>query len=165
MNNGFNNLQINNGATSPYGTGANPSHASIAASLQRERGISQANGVRNSGTASLHQQPLSPLAQQQQQQQQGHDARQAFQTRTAPSITNNPMKEVYNAGEPTAGQPYAFPDPDMEEADPIRPTMSRRNSAHESIASSVITTDSKYPHGQHRFDDGKVLTTRAASFR
>lgn len=159
VNTGFNNLQIN-GSGSPYGTHANPSHSSIAASLQRERGAPQVNGVRNSGTSSIHQQhPFSPLGPG--SGPQPGESRQAYQSRTAPSITHNPIREVYNADKPTAGQPYAFPDPDMQPGDePIvgnnnRMNLSRRNSDHASIASSIITTDSKYPPGQARLDEGR----------
>lgn len=164
VNSGFGNLQIN-GTTSPYTTHGNPSHSSIAASLQRERGIPQQNGIRNSGTSSLHHSQHHHHQQQQVQQQMSHlgqqpgESRQAYQSRTAPSITHNPMKEVYNAEKPTVGQPYAFPDPDMsnrssgsQEAGG-QPMLSRRNSEHASIGSSIMTSDSKMPHGQHRFED------------
>ena len=155
VNTGFNNLQLN-GSSSPYGTHGNPSHSSISASLQRERGSLTTNGVRSSNASSLHQHSFSPLGPQQQA-----EARQQY-NRTAPSITHNPIREVYNADQPTAGQPYAFPDPDMppNETKPHldangRATLSRRNSDHASIASSIITTDSKYPPGQARLDEGK----------
>ena len=146
MNNGFGNLQIN-GGQSPYGTHGNPSHAS----LQRERHGSHPNGVRNSSTSAHNNHPLSPLA------AQSVDSRQFYQSRTAPSITHNPIREVYNADKPTAGQPYAFPDPDMPSLEAgAHPSLSRRNSDHASIASSVITNDSKYPQGQLRLDEGKL---------
>ena len=71
------------------------------------------------------------------------------------------MKEVYNAEKPTAGQPYAFPDPDFSnrssgsgEANGST-MMSRRNSDHTSITSSIVTSDSRLPVGQHRLDEGK----------
>ena len=156
VNSGFGNLQLN-GSGSPYGTHGNPSHSSIAASLQRERGSLQANGVRNSTASSIHQHSFSPLGPQQ------GESRQQYNSRTAPSITHNPIREVYNADQPTAGQPYAFPDPDMppHESKPHleangRATLSRRNSDHASIASSIITTDSKYPPGQARLDEGTI---------
>ena len=156
MNNGFNNLHIN-GAGSPYATQANASHSSIAASLQRERGIPHA---RNSGTPSIQgQQPLSPLG------PQPGETRQAYNSRVAPSITNNPMREVYNAEKPTAGQPYAFPDPDMSghssESHEANDHMmlSRRNSGRASITSSILTNDSKLPHGQHRLDEGILFSS------
>ena len=72
------------------------------------------------------------------------------------------MREVYNAEKPTAGQPYAFPDPDMSNRssgsqDPSGPpTFSRRNSEHASISSSIMTSDSKLPHGQQRFEDRRL---------
>ena len=73
------------------------------------------------------------------------------------------MKEVYNAEKPTVGQPYAFPDPDMsnrssgsQEAGG-QPMLSRRNSEHASIGSSIMTSDSKLPHGQHRFEDRRFF--------
>ena len=71
------------------------------------------------------------------------------------------MKEVYNAEKPTAGQPYAFPDPDFSnrssgsgEANGSA-MMSRRNSDHTSITSSIVTSDSRLPVGQHRLDEGR----------
>lgn len=155
--NGFNNLHINSVASPYNGHSANQSQSSIAASLQRERGIPHSNGVRNSGTSSIHQQPMSPLA------QYPGESRQAYSSRTgpkaAPIISANPMKEVYNADKPTAGQPYAFPDPDMSNrssgsADGNGSAMlSRRNSDHTSITSSIITSDSRLPTGQHHLDE------------
>ena len=91
------------------------------------------------------------------------ESKQAYSSRTAPIISANPMKEVYNAEKPTAGQPYAFPDPDMSNrsSDSAEPNgshmLSRRNSDHTSITSSIITNDSKLPPGQHRLDEGEEL--------
>ena len=156
VNTGFTNLHIN-GTVSPYHS-TNASQSSIALSLQRERGIgSSTSGVRSSRTsASLPQtSPLSPYP---------GETRQAYYTsRTAPIISANPMKEVYNAEKPTAGQPYAFPDPEIStrssgSGDDPRATStmrSRRNSDHASISSSIFTSDSRLPPGQHRLDDGK----------
>ena len=153
------------GVGSPYAAHKNQSQSSIAVNLQRERGIPQSNGVRNSGlsgTSSIgHAQPMSPIS------PYPGESRSAFSSRTAPSIGANPMKEVYHADKPTAGQPYAFPDPDMsngssggsEVADRAA-MLSRRNSDHTSITSSIITTDSKMPHGQHRLDEREFGESR-----
>ncbi|KAL8737914.1 MAG: hypothetical protein Q9181_001219 [Wetmoreana brouardii] len=158
----FRNLQIN-GAPSPYNGSTNQSTTSIQANLQRERGIAPgANGVRNSrasGTGSMHHQPLSPLSGP--SERQPGESRHAYNMRTAPIISSNPMREVYNADKPTAGQPYAFPDPDMNTSsgsndDPRRAShagLSRRNSDHTSINSSLYTTDSRQP-GTQRMGDG-----------
>ncbi|KAL9043102.1 MAG: hypothetical protein Q9214_003598 [Letrouitia sp. 1 TL-2023] len=159
VNNGFTNLHLN-GASSPYAGSTNQSQTSITTNLQRERGITPiANGVRNSrtsGTSSM--QPLSPLA------PYPGESRQAFSTRTAPIISANPMREVYNADKPTAGQPYAFPDPDLSQPssasadDPRSATaLSRRDSDHASVASSVFTTDSRQPRANHRTADGEKI--------
>ena len=158
VNTGLNNMHLS-GVGSPYAAHNNQSQSSIAVNLQRERGIPQANGVRNSGlsgTSSVgHIQPMSPMS------PYPGETRSQYSTRTAPSITANPMKEVYNAEKPTAGQPYAFPDPDMSQgssggsegvADRAA-MLSRRNSDHTSITISIITNESKMPHGQHRLDD------------
>jgi hypothetical protein len=153
VNTGFTNLHIN-GAVSPYNS-TNASQSSIALSLQRERGIgSSASGIRSARTSASLQQtsPLSPYP---------GETRQAYTSRTAPIISANPMKEVYNAEKPTAGQPYAFPDPEIStrssgSGDDPRSTstmLSRRNSDHASITSSIFTSDSRLPPGQHRLDD------------
>ncbi|KAI4115520.1 MAG: hypothetical protein LQ338_007847 [Usnochroma carphineum] len=154
----FRNLQINS-APSPYPGSTNQSTTSIQANLQRERGITPtANGVRNSrtsGNGSMHQQPLSPLTGP--PERRPGESRHAFNMRTAPIISANPMREVYNADKPTAGQPYAFPDPDMSVSsgtnEDIRHSsnagMSRRNSDHTSINSSLYTTDTRQS-GSHR---------------
>ena len=158
VNTGFNNLHLNGaGAPSPYAGSTNASQSSIAVSLQRERGMNPAvNGLRNSRASSNLQQPISPLS------PMPGESRHAFSTRTAPVISANPIREVYHAEKPTAGQPYAFPDPDMSNRssgsgdDPrsASTAMSRRNSDHTSVTSSVFTTDSRLPPGQHRLDDG-----------
>lgn len=155
VNTGFNNLHIN-GTVSPYNS-TNASQSSIAISLQRERGISSTtSGIRSSRTSGSMQQtsPLNP-------NQYPGESRQAYTTRTAPIISANPMKEVYNAEKPTAGQPYAFPDPEISARssgsgdDPRSSSavLSRRNSGHTSLTSSLFTTDSLLPPGQHRLDD------------
>ncbi|KAL9597841.1 MAG: hypothetical protein Q9219_004862 [cf. Caloplaca sp. 3 TL-2023] len=161
----FRNLQIN-GAPSPYAASTNQSTTSIQASLQRERGITPTTtGVRNSrasGTGSMHQQPLSPLSAP--PERQPGESRHAYNMRTAPIISANPMREVYNADKPTAGQPYAFPDPDMSSNDDRRhashPGLSRRDSDHTSINSSIYTTDSRRPGTQPAVDEGKAFPGR-----
>ena len=81
--------------------------------------------------------------------------------KAAPIISANPDKVVYNADKPTAGQPYAFPDPDMSNRSSGSgdatgsAVMSRRNSDHTSITSSIVTSDSRLPTGQHRLDESK----------
>ena len=166
VNTGFNNLHINNVGSPYHNHSAQQSQSSIAASLQRERGIPHTNGVRNSGTSSIQQQPMSPLA------QYPGESTQSFSSRTgpkaAPMISANPMKEVYNAEKPTAGQPYAFPDPDMSNRSSGSAEasgsamMSRRNSDHTSITSSIVTNDSRYPSGQHHLDESKSIDLSAS---
>lgn len=153
VHSGFNNLQINNkNRVSPTSANTSASQTSIAATLQRERGI----GGRYSNP--LVQQPaslpaMSPKAEM--------EARQAYQSRSAPVISSNPMREVYNADKPTAGQPYAFPDPDMADAvcrgleDHEAELAARRIShgASTDDSNSTVTRDNRLPPGQHRLDE------------
>ncbi|MCJ1466195.1 hypothetical protein MMC07_004814 [Pseudocyphellaria aurata] len=159
VNTGFNNLHIN-GTISPYNS-TNASQSSIAVSLQRERGISSTtSGIRSSRTSGSMQQtsPLNP-------NQYPGESRQAYGARTAPIISANPHKAVYNAEKPTAGQPYAFPDPEISARssgsgdDPRSSSavLSRRGSDHTSVSNSIYTSDSRLPPGQHRLDDGKLV--------
>ena len=164
MNGGIGNLHIN--GSSPYNGNHEASQSSLAMNLQRERGIQPTtNGIRNSRASSnLGQPPMSPLS------NLPDESRHAYTSRNAPAIGTNPMKEVYNAEKPTAGQPYAFPDPDLSHrsssgtADDVPPQgnmLSRRNSDHTSMTSSIFTSDSRMPPGQHLFDDGKSGTFSA----
>ncbi|KAL8946510.1 MAG: hypothetical protein Q9222_007105 [Ikaeria aurantiellina] len=93
--------------------------------------------------------------------------------RTAPKISANPMREIYNADKPTAGQPYAFPDPDMRGSsasseDPRHAStagLSRRNSDHASINSSLYTVDSHHPGSQRTVDGDGVQATHHHSLQ
>lgn len=131
--------------TSPYAS-ANVSQTSLVSGLQKERGI-QTNGSYRGPRYSGHSAssvPLSPLG--------PRSSRGGFAPgRIAPPIIENPRSEVYNAPAPTAGQPYAFPDPDLDQGK-VEPrpgsTYSRRNSYAESFSSSLFTSDSRLPPGQ-----------------
>ncbi|KAI4175218.1 MAG: hypothetical protein LQ343_001754 [Gyalolechia ehrenbergii] len=89
--------------------------------------------------------------------------------RTAPIISDNPMREVYNADKPTAGQPYAFPDPEMSSNDDHRHAsnagLSRRDSEHTSINSSLFTTDSRRPGTQQTVDEDNIPGTHHHSLQ
>ena len=131
---GMDRLALN--TTSPYQS-ANASQASLVSGLQRERGI-QTNGYR--GPRYSASGPLSPLG--------PRSTKSGFAAgRVAPPIMENPRSDIYNAPAPTAGQPYAFPDPDVR---PDRPgsQYSRRGSFADSFTSSLYTTDSRLPVGQ-----------------
>ncbi len=137
MNQGMDRLALN--ATSPY-TSANASQTSLVSGLQKERGI-QTNGSYRGPRYSASG-PLSPLG--------PRTSRTGFTAgRVAPPIMENPRSEIYAAPAPTAGQPYAFPDPDLA-SKPERPgsTYSRRNSYADSFTSSIFTQDSRLPPGQ-----------------
>jgi hypothetical protein len=137
---GMDKLALNN-AQSPYGS-TNASQASLVSGLQRERGI-QTNGYRGPRSSGSMSSPLSSRA---------GETRSGFTAgRIAPPIAENPRSDIYNAEAPTAGQAYAFPDPEA----PNRPaprapsTYSRRNSFADSFSSSIYTNDSRLPPGQH----------------
>ena len=90
-----------------------------------------------------------------------------FAPRIAPPIGANPKSDIYNAAAPMPGQAYAFPDePTTPEAQ--RPSMSydpdsqmtpgklsRRDSGHTSLTSSIVTSDSRLPDGQRRLSEGQ----------
>ena len=160
MNQGLNGLHIN-GNASPYAGSTNHSQTSLAVNLQRERGINQVpNGTRNSRSSG--QLPVSPLS------PHAGAPRMPFTPRIAPPIGANPRSEVYNAAAPIPGQAYAFPDDSGdfgidtsrgsgsgEEPRSTPGRMSRRDSGHTSITSSIITSDSRLPPGQRTLDECK----------
>ena len=165
VNQGLNSLQINGGA-SPYNGSVNHSTTSLAQNLNRARGIHGPFTLRNSRSSA--QLPLSPVS------PQANEARPVpFVPRIAPPIGRNPRSDVYNADEPVPGQAYAFPDaPNMEPGhlppksnssrhnihEEVRPGgFLRRDSAHNSIASSILTADSRLPPGQQHMDDGTSI--------
>ena len=161
VNQGLNSLQIN-GATSPYSGSVNHSTTSLAQNLNRERGIHGPLSLRNSRSSA--QLPItSPTSPPTAEPRPAN-----FAPRIAPPIGRNPRSDVYNADEPVPGQAYAFPDaPDIEPGnlppksssrhlpdEVVRPgTFLRRDSGQHSIASSIVTSDSRLPPGQHRLEE------------
>ena len=159
LNSGLNNLHMSNGAQSPYHS-TNASQTSIATGLQNARGISSnPNGIRNSRSSG--QQPLSPLgpfaSQPRMSGQLPGESRAAFASRTAPVISANPKRDIYNAEKATPGEPWAFPDAEVTQRSSVasgEPFLMRRGSGHTSITSSILTNDSRLPPGQRRLDEG-----------
>lgn len=150
MNQGLHALAL--APSSPYGS-TNASQTSIVSGLQRERGIPGAGGNRNSRNSNPP--PLSPLGPR-------SNSGEYRTGRVAPPISSNPRSDIYNAAHPTAGQPYAFPDPEFvprssgsgeEERNPSA-QFSRRGSLATSVTSSIYTNDSRLPAGQRRLEDG-----------
>jgi len=157
MNQGLHALAL--APSSPYDS-TNASQTSIVSGLQRERGIPVSNGYR--GPRLSNPQPLSPLGPRSISSISG-DYRTSSIGRIAPPISSNPRSEIYNAEHPTAGQPYAFPDPEFgpqrssdsgEEARNASAQFSRRGSLATSVTSSVYTNDSRLPPGQRRLEEG-----------
>jgi hypothetical protein len=139
VNQGLDNLALN--TQSPHGS-TNPSQASLVSGLQRERGI-QSNGYRGPRPSGPVSSPHSSRS---------GETRSGFTAgRIAPPIAENPRSDIYNAEAPTAGQAYAFPDPEAPNRSVARPpsAYSRRNSFADSFNSSVYTNDSRLPPGQH----------------
>ena len=151
MNQGLHALAL--APSSPYGS-TNASQTSIVSNLQRERGIPGACGHRNSRHSNPP--PLSPLGPR-------SNSGEYRTGRVAPPISSNPRSEIYNAEHPTAGQPYAFPDPELlpqrssgsgEETRNASAQFSRRGSLATSVTSSIYTNDSRLPPGQRRLEEG-----------
>ena len=173
VNSGLNSLNINN-AGSPYSGSVNHSTTSLAQNLSRERGIPNANGARNSRSSG--QLPVSPLS-----PHGGEPRPPTFAPRIAPPIGRNPRSDIYNADEPIQGQAYAFPDPLTVQPGDLPPTpgqrtrdlaaideygsavFGRRDSGHTSVASSILTSDSRLPPGQRRLDEGVRLDGRRST--
>lgn len=138
VNQGLDRLALN--TQSPYAS-ANASQTSLVSGLKRERGIKTNGHASCLSSASAS----SPLSSRTAEPRPGFNVR-----RTAPIIAENPRSDIYNAERPTAGQAYAFPDPDL----PSRPegrapsAYSERDSLVESLTGSVYTTDSRLPPGQ-----------------
>jgi hypothetical protein len=152
MNAGMNGLALTS-PSSPYDS-QNASRVSLVSNLQNMRGIpadSRPNGAS----------PLSPLG-------RNGVPRVVQPPRRAPVINPNPrsvsgMPDPM-AQAPTKGYAWAFPadiGPEERRASSSGESSvghsnlpSRQNSFATSINSSIFTTDSKLPHGQHQLDDG-----------
>jgi hypothetical protein len=153
MNVGMGHLSLNN-PQSPYDS-QNASRVSLVSTLQQQRGIAHPE-TRPSGTS-----PLSPAKQ--------NGPRVSHPPRRAPVITPNPrsvsgMPDPMAAA-PTKGYAWAFPAEEYEQEEKRTSSSgessidcsnvpSRQNSFATSINSSIYTTDSKLPYGQHRLDNG-----------
>lgn len=153
MNAGMTQLNITS-PSSPYDS-QNVSRVSLVSNLQHQRGIT--GEPRPNGTS-----PLSPLG-------RNGGPRNSQARRVAPVINVNPrnvsgMPDPMAAA-PTKGYAWAFPG-DWEPPEERRQSSSgessmdrsnlpsRQNSFATSINSSIMTADSKMPHGQQRLDDG-----------
>ncbi|KIW07706.1 hypothetical protein, variant [Verruconis gallopava] len=147
MNVGMGHLQIS--PQSPYDS-QNASRASLASGLQQARVPNGLTPLSPTGTRLANRAHVVP--------------------RRAPVIAN--PRAVSGMPDPTAAAPtkgfaWAFPDQESlddrrgsssEESHDGRGNISRQNSYAQSIASSILTTDSALPPGQKRFDDGDLHT-------
>jgi hypothetical protein len=147
MNLGMGHLQIS--PQSPYES-QNVSRVSLASGLQQARAPNGAT-------------PLSPTGSR-------LSSRNHVVPRRAPVIAN--PRAVSGMPDPTAAAPtkgfaWAFPDQEpgddhrgssSEDSNDARAGISRQNSYAQSLASSILTTDSVLPPGQKRFDENGMFT-------
>jgi hypothetical protein len=152
---GMGHLSLNNPQSPYHADSQNASRVSLVSNLQQQRGIAHSES-RPNGTS-----PLSPVRQ--------NGPRISHPPRRAPVITPNPrsvsgMPDPMAAA-PTKGYAWAFPAEEYEQEEKRTSSSgessidrsnvpSRQNSFATSINSSIYTTDSKLPHGQHRLDSG-----------
>lgn len=153
-----------NGFNSPYSASVNHSQTSLTASLNQQRGIPSHTLRTSQSSAQLHRSPPTSHTL--------NDGRPGTSARQAPPIGSIPRREIVNGQEPIKGQAYAFPDAEGMEPGNLPPnralssrgsghstehvplgSLMRRGSGHTSLASSVMTTGSHLPAGQHRLDD------------
>jgi hypothetical protein len=150
-------------ASSPYASN-NQSTASIQSTLQQQRnpGASDRHSAgRFSNSYQPNSQRLPDLV---------HSPKRMVASKTAPTITGPALGNIARAPEPTKGQAWAFPEEEVQRlpsaARPSGETAgrqsasfldSRRSSIADSIASSTYTTESRYPPGQRRLEDGMPL--------
>jgi hypothetical protein len=148
-------LSLNNPQSPYHADSQNASRVSLVSNLQQQRGIAHSES-RPNGTS-----PLSPIRQ--------NGPRISHPPRRAPVITPNPrsvsgMPDPMAAA-PTKGYAWAFPAEEYDQEEKRTSSSgessidrsnvpSRQNSFATSINSSIYTTDSKLPHGQHRLDSG-----------
>jgi hypothetical protein len=131
------------GPTSPY-TSNNVSQTSLVSGLQRERGIQPTNGsYRGPRFSTASGGPISPLG------HRASDGRGFTGGRIAPTIAENPSPRYANAAEPTAGQAYAFPDPDAPPRIPASQFSRRSSYSYATSVLSVESAASRLPDGQH----------------
>lgn len=133
---------------SPYAS-RNQSTTSIQGTLQQQRNPGAApdrnSGSRWSNASSFLPSVISP---------------KSNSYKVAPTITGPTMSNIARAAEPTKGQAWAFPESDKLPEEPQSRVGtsflldSRRSSIADSVASSHLTTESRYPAGQRRLDEG-----------
>ena len=157
----FGSLHLNG---SPYASN-NHSTTSIQGTLQQQRnpGVDRNSGSRFSNSYQPNVQrlpdPISPT-------------KSGF--KVAPTITGPTLSNIARAAEPTKGQAWAFPESDKLPPPPPAEDPnnragssfffdSRRSSIADSVSSSQFTSESRYPAGQRRLDDGLPLDLRRTS--
>ncbi|KAM7209605.1 hypothetical protein V8F20_000008 [Naviculisporaceae sp. PSN 640] len=147
INQGFNDMRLGN-PNSPYAS-HNHSTTSIHNTLQQQR-----NPRPGFDTLAPHR--ISNGYQPSAERNPGNPDGQPRMQRVAPAITGPTTSQIARAAEPTKGEAWAFPEPEIQRLPSGANQQyldSRRSSIAESLASSQYTTESRLPPGQRRLDE------------